>query len=575
MHAYAKSQNPKTYTFYYKDVLEVLSNPFVEPFVKANKLIETIKSNNFTFLTHQKLYELHQNKNAFFELLFDKWNDNSLSVLDKILEALLFIKNNLNKETDYQRVTLAFVFEIYKVINQLKNYFSLAPAPETVTIENLYAVYRQIIDQAEISFEGEPLTGLQVMGILESRTLDFETVIITSVNEGKIPFGKSQNSFIPYDVKKEKNLPTYQERDAIYTYHFYRLIARAKNIFLIYNTETGEGLDGGEKSRFITQLKIEKQAKHIITDEIYNAQLPNVAHHPQKIEKSELVVQRIKEIAENGFSPSSLATYLRNPIEFYYQKILKINEEKEVEETIEANTLGSIIHNTLEDLYRPLIGKKIEVSDIEQIQRQYESVLQSKFSEIFKEGDISKGKNLLALEATKTSVLNFLKREKAELEKGDDLIILSLEQKLERVLEDERLPFPIKISGFIDRIEVRNQTIQIIDYKTGKVEPQNLQLSDWENLLTDPSKNKIIQILSYVFLYEEQAHKLPIKTGIISFRNINEKTFFMPFRFKENPKASNIEEQTIITSEIIESFKTEIIQLLLEIIDPNIPFESK
>jgi len=572
MHAYAKSQNPNAYTFYYKDVLEVLSNPFVEPFAKTDKLVETIKSNNFTFLTHQKLYELNQNKNTFFEIIFDKWTDNTFSVLDKILDLLLLIKNNLGKESDYQKVALAFVFEIYKIINQLKNYFSLAP--ETVTIENLYSVYRQIIDQAEVSFEGEPLTGLQIMGILESRTLDFETVIITSVNEGKIPFGKSQNSFIPYDVKKEKNLPTYQDRDAIYTYHFYRLISRAKNIFLIYNTEN-EGLDGGEKSRFITQLKIEKQARHTITDQIYKAELPNVAHRPQKIEKSDLVQQRIREIAENGFSPSSLSTYLRNPIDFYYQKILKINENKEVEETIEANTLGSIIHNTLEELYKPYINKKLEVSDVEQIEQQYEKVLKEKFSEFFKEGDISKGKNLLALEATKISVLNFLKREKEALKEGDDLIILSLEQKFERILDDKRLPFPIKISGLIDRIEKRNQTIQIIDYKTGRVEEKNLILSKWDDLLTNQEKNKIIQILCYVFIYEKHAGQLPIKAGIISFRNITEKIFFMPFRFKENSKEANKEEQTIITPTILENFENQIIKLLLDIINPELWFEEK
>jgi len=571
MHIYAKSKNPH-YTFYYKDVLEVLSNPFVEPFAKAKQLVEKIKDNNYTFITHQKLHELNQNKTAFFEIIFEKWNDHTLSVLDKIAELLLLIKQNLNNNTDYHGVTLAFVFEIYKIINQLKNYFSIVP--ETATLENLYSIYRQIIDVAEVSFEGEPLSGLQIMGILESRTLDFENVIFTSVNEGKIPFGKTQNSLIPYDVKKEKNLPTYQDRDAIYTYHFYRLLSRSKNIFLIYNTES-EGLDGGEKSRFITQLKIEKQVNHTITEEIYNAELAVVAHRPQKIEKSDSVVQRLKEIAENGFSPSALATYLRSPIDFYYQKILKINENKEVEETIEANTLGNIIHNTLEELYQPYIDKKLEIVDIEQMERQSEKVLKNKFRELFKEGDLSRGKNLLALEATKVSVFNFLRKEKEEIRKGDEVVILALEQKFERILEDQKLPFPIKISGFIDRIEKRNNTIQIVDYKTGKVESKNLILSNWNDLLKDQTKNKIIQILSYVFMYEELSSNTPIKTGIISFKNITENNFFMPFHLKENPKEKNTEHQTIITPEILENFKTEIIKLLLEILDPNIPFEQK
>jgi inactivated superfamily I helicase len=182
----------------------------------------------------------------------------------------------------------------------------------------LHAIYKQVIDLAEVSFEGEPLNGLQIMGVLESRVLDFETVIITSMNEGKLPAGKSQNSFIPYDVKRELGLPTFKEKDAIYTYHFYHLLQRAKNIYLLYNTES-EGLDAGERSRFITQLEVEKQDKHIFTHEIYNAILPEKAYQPMVISKSESVMERLKEIAEKGFSPSSLTTYIRNPIQFYFQ----------------------------------------------------------------------------------------------------------------------------------------------------------------------------------------------------------------------------------------------------------------
>src|SRR5690554_6824615 len=178
-------------------------------------------------------------------------------------------------------------------------------------------------------------SGLQIMGILESRTLDFENVIFTSMNEGKIPLGKSHNSFIPYDVKHEFGLPVYKDRDAIYTYHFYRLISRAKNIFLVYNTED-DGLDGGEKSRFITQLEIEKHPNHNLTKSIYNSELPDITTCPIQIEKSDTVMERLKEIAEKGFSPSSLSSYIRNPIDFYFQKVLKIDEIKEVEETIEA-----------------------------------------------------------------------------------------------------------------------------------------------------------------------------------------------------------------------------------------------
>lgn len=566
MHTYAKSRKGEAYTFYYKDVLEILSNPFVEPFTGTNEVVNVVKTNNFTFLTHQKLYELNKNKTEFFTLIFDKWSDDALEVLDRISGILIQIKNNLSKKSDSDKVTLTFVFEIHKIINQLKNYFSIAP--NVGNIQNLYSIYKQVIDSAEVSFEGEPLSGLQIMGILESRVLDFENVIFTSVNEGKIPFGKTQNSFIPYDVKREFGLPTYRDRDAIYTYHFYRLLSRAKNIYLIYNTED-DGLDGGEKSRFITQLKVEKHPNHTITEEIYNAKLPNVAYHSLKIEKSDLVMQRLKEISEKGFSPSSLSAYVRNPIDFYYQRILKINENKEVEETIEANTLGNVIHNTLEELYKPCISRILTVSDMKQMEDRLEMVLQEKFKEQFKEGDITKGKNLLALESAKRSITNFLRMEKENILQGDEVVILSLEQKFEEFIEDKRLPYLIKISGFIDRIEKRNGIIRIIDYKTGRVMSNDLTLSDWSDFLGNEKKNKIIQLLSYAFMYEKQANGIPIETGIISFKNLN--SGFLPFGFGEPRK----EKQQIITPEILEKFKEETIFLLLEILDKNIPFEEK
>src|SRR5690606_32504723 len=412
MHTFAKSKSENSYTFYYKDVLEVLSHPLVEPLLNSEEVINIIKSNNFTFITHQKLAELHPEKNRFFYLIFDKWNENTLEILNRISDILLHIKDYLNQNSDTDKITKTFVFEIFKVINQLKNYFSDTSKPFSVTA--LYGIYKQVVDVAEVAFEGEPLSGLQIMGILESRNLDFETVIIASMNEGKFPLGKSHNSFIPLDVKREYGLPSYRERDAVYTYHFYRLLQRAKSVYLIYNTDN-DSFDGGEKSRFITQLEVEKQPNHQISHQMYHAVLPNTALSEMIIEKSESVMNRLGEIAKNGFSPSALSAYIRNPLDFYYQRILKISELEEVEETIEANTLGNIIHKTLEELYTPFLNKYLSEQDVESMERLSDQVLLKHFRAEFKEGEIKKGKNLLAFEASKRSVYNFLKQEKESI----------------------------------------------------------------------------------------------------------------------------------------------------------------
>ena len=565
MHTNALSRNANSYVLYYKDVLDILTHPLVEPFAKANALVGIINQNNYTFITHHKLLELNPNPSDLFLLLFRKWENGSMAVLQTISNLLQAIKSNLSNDNEEEKITKAFVYAIFKTINKLINYYSQHSHIDK--IETLHAIYKQVIDLAEVSFEGEPLNGLQIMGVLESRVLDFETVIVTSMNEGKFPAGKSMNSFIPYDVKRELGLPTFKEKDAIYTYHFYHLLQRAKNIYLIYNTES-EGLDAGEKSRFITQLEVEKQANHTLTQGIYNAVLPETAYQPIVVPKSESVMIRLKEIADKGFSPSALTSYIRNPIDFYFQKILRISEVEEVEENIALNTLGTIIHETLEALYKPFIGKFLSENDILGCFKLLDAEVLKQFKLVYKEGEIKKGRNLLAFEVAKRNVSNFLKVELESIKNGDAIKILHLEKGCERILEHPSLPFPIKIAGKVDRIEERNGIIRIIDYKTGKVEKTNVTLKSWKGLTDDIKNDKIIQVLAYAYMYENEANGKPIEAGIISFKNL--KSGFLPFSFKEGK-----EESTIINEGIFNNYLEQMVLLLNEILDKEIPFEEK
>ena len=565
LHTNALSRNGASYVFYYKDVLDILTHPLVEPYVFANKLVSIINQNNYTFITHKKLFELIENPNSLFNLLFTKWENGSISVLEAISTLLVTIKNNLSNDNEDEKISKAFVFSIFKTINKLNTYYSKHQNIDK--IETLYAIYKQVIDLAEVSFEGEPLNGLQIMGVLESRVLDFETVIITSMNEGKFPAGKSMNSFIPYDVKRELGLPTYKEKDAIYTFHFYHLIQRAKNIYLLYNTES-EGLDAGEKSRFITQLEVEKQANHVITDEIYNAVLPEIAYQPLVIPKSESVMIRLKEIATLGFSPSALTSYIRNPIDFYFQKILHIREVEEVEENIALNTLGTIIHETLKFLYEPFIGKFLSEKDIQNCFEKLDEEVLKQFKLVYKEGEIKKGRNLLAFEVAKRNVFNFLKLELESIKNGDAIKIIALEQTFQRELNHPKLSFPVLIKGNVDRIEERNGIIRIIDYKTGKVEKANVTLKSWNGLTEEIKNDKIIQVLAYAFMYKKQANEKPIEAGILSFKNL--KSGFLPFIFKEDKI-----ENTTIDESILANYLDEIALLLSEILDQNRSFEEK
>ncbi|GGF20000.1 PD-(D/E)XK nuclease family protein [Flavobacterium limi] len=565
MHTNAISRNGTNYVFYYKDVLDILTHPLIEPFAKTNELVKIIKENNYTFITYSRLNELNLNQSDLFSLLFQKWENGSLAVLESILALLLLIKENFNNDNEEDKIAKTFLFSIFKVINKLVNYYSQHTHIDN--IQTLYAIYKQVVDIAEVSFEGEPLNGLQIMGVLESRVLDFDTVIITSMNEGKFPAGKSQNSFIPYDVKKELGLPTFKEKDAIYTYHFYHLLQRAKNIYLIYNTEN-DGLDAGERSRFITQLEVEKQLKHNLTFDIYNPVLPTTAYKPMLIPKSDAVMERLKEIAATGFSPSALTSYIRNPIDFYFQKILRIREVEEVEENIALNTLGTIIHGTLEALYTPFIGKFISEEDISNCFKLLDDEVLRQFKLVYKEGEIKKGRNLLAFEVAKRNVSNFLKMELETIKNGDAIKIIALEKTFERELINSKLPFPVLIKGNVDRIELRNGKIRIIDYKTGKVEKANVILKSWNGLTQELKNDKIIQVLAYAFMFEKEAGEFPIEVGIISFKNL--KSGFLPFGFKEDKELDST-----VARETLNNYLDEIVLLLNEIFDANIPFEEK
>ena len=565
MHSNALARNAASYVFYYKDVLDILTHPLIEPYANAGELVRIINESNYTFITQNRLLSLNPTPGTLFNQLFAKWDSGPSMVLESLSQLLLIVKNNLNNDNQEDKITKAFVYAIFKVINKLITYYS--SRSDIDSIETLQAVYKQVIDIAEVSFEGEPLNGLQIMGVLESRVLDFETVIVTSMNEGKFPAGKSQNSFIPYDVKRELGLPTYKEKDAIYTYHFYHLLQRAKKIHLLYNTES-DGLDGGEKSRFITQLEVERQTAHILTHEIYNSVIPDIAYQPIIIPKSESVMVRLKQIAAEGFSPSALTSYIRNPTEFYFRKILRIREVDEVEESIALNTLGTIIHETLKVLYEPFIGKFLSEMDIQSCLSRVDDEVLSQFRFVYKEGEIKKGRNLLAFEVAKRHVQNFLKLELAAVQDGDSIKILALEQTYNRLLEHPSLPFPVQIRGNGDRIEERNGVVRIIDYKTGKVDAKDVILKQWEGLVTDIKNDKIIQVLAYAFIFEEQIKDRKVEVGIISFKNL--KNGFLPFVYKEDNVAVSI-----LNEDISANYERQLVLLLNEILDVNIPFREK
>ncbi len=561
-------------TIYFKEIVAILTHQFIRPLFQdssidyVEKMTSKIYDNNLTFLTVESLIEMAPKYSNLLSILFKSWNNNAIKGLQNCSKLILLLKKHLTQNKENNLIALEYLYRFNEVFNTIRslntnyNYIN--------DIKALNSLYKEVLSFESLDFQGEPLQGLQVMGMLESRVLDFDTVIISSVNEGILPAGKSNNSFIPFDVKLEHGLPTYKEKDAIYTYHFYRLIQRAKNVYILYNTEP-DVLNGGEKSRFITQMEIENI--HNIKHSIVAPKTPRIASSLQSVLKSDDILFKLKEFAQKGISPSALTNYIRNPLDFYYQKVLGVKEFNNVEETVAANTLGTVVHNTLEDFYKPLENKFLTIELLLKMQAQINDTVLFHFKDIYREGDITKGKNLIIFEIAKRFVSNFLKKEKALIEAGHSIKIIQIEADLKTKVQVEGFQFPVILTGKVDRVDEFDGTTRIIDYKTGKVEQAKVEVVDWESITTDYTKySKSFQILMYTYMMRQNGLiNAPVEAGIISFKNLN--AGFLKFAKKDS--VTSRKKDTLITEETLINFKQQLDKLVLEIFNPKIDFVEK
>ena len=561
--------------FYFKDIVSLLSHQYIRPLFQnsntntASELITHIQTNNLVFISEATLQSLVKESDPVISILFGNWKDSPAQAISNVLALIKTIKNSFESKKE-NALALEYLFRFYEVFNRLQELTSNYNAVSS--IKTLQGLFKELLSSETLDFQGEPLQGLQLMGMLESRVLDFETVIISSVNEGILPSGKSNNSFIPFDVKLETGLPTYKEKDAIYTYHFYRLLQRAKNVYIIYNTEV-DALNGGEKSRFITQLEIE--GIHDIQHKIVSPKNPEIKFNLKKVMKNNDISLKLIEIANNGFSPSSLTSYMRNPIDFYYQKILGIKDNNDVEEFIAANTLGTIIHNTLEDFYKPLENKNLTIEVLKAMRLKIEEAVKYHFLDIYKQGDITHGKNLIIFEIAKRYVSNFLKLESEALTSGNTIKIISIEADLNvPITIDELGGVAVRLKGKVDRVDEYNGTTRIIDYKTGKVEQSKVAIEHWEDLTSDYNKfSKSFQVLAYAYMINQNTPFIKdTEAGIISFKNL--KAGFIKFQ-KLNKDGTRTLKDSIISQETLNDFSIELKKLIIEIFNPDIAFIEK
>lgn len=550
---------------YYKDIFSILNHPIGKELVpNAEGIVQKLTEGNITHISSKDLMVHSETaENSAFALLFNNWQNSGQRAISASLEIIERLQPKF-KSASLDRAVLHQLHTVFSQINALNQKY-----PHIKCVKTVLALFTELIATTAIDFEGDAYNGLQVMGVLETRVLDFENVIITSVNEGVFPSGKSNASFITYDLKQQFNLPLYTEKDAIYTYHFYRLLHRAKNVTLLYNNYS-EGINTGEKSRFIRQLEIDNLPGHTIEKKILAPGTPLRQHSLKAIKKNEAIMARLREIAERGFSPSALTSYIRNPLEFYFQKILRLSEFEEVEETVAANTLGTIVHDTLEVLYGPLEGQTLTVQILTEMQKRVHDEVRVQFTKSFKGGTFSRGKNLIVFEVAKRYISNFITNEIAEVEAGNTIKILKIETDLSLQIPIEALNFPVRIHGKVDRVDEYNGQLRIIDYKTGLVKQGDVEILDWNELNTDYKYSKAFQVLAYALMMNREIPIHQAEAGIISFKNLG--SGFMKFGTKTSAYSKRDQQ---ITADTLQAFTIELKKLIMEICDPNIPFTEK
>ena len=493
----------------------------------------------------------------FLTLSSTKWIDSK----DCIENLKSILRVSLQKIKDESYFVKNQISVAGKVLNKVE---SLIKKYDSVEILDLQMLILQIGREMSIAMKGEA-DGLQVMGLLETRNLDFDVVNMLSVNEGVIPKNKNSNSLIPYDVRKYYNLPTYNQQQAVYAYHFYRLLHNAKKINLFYNSlSDSSGL--GEPSRFIRQIEYElvkKNPKVKLQHFQYKSPIINLKSNIISVDKDDTMLKKITKL-----SPTSISTYLRCSLQYYWKYIMNINCD-EVNEEIQMNVIGSIIHNTLDELYRNFGNEIVTESKFLEVRNQYlDKCYQNALrNNNFRNGLPKTGFNSIIASVIDTMISRFLDNEH-NIVKENSLRILCTEKELSFHLNN------VELHGFADRIDLLNDKLRVIDYKTGSVNPYDVSISGNAQQLQD-MHDKSIQLIMYKYLFIKMLNSNTLGLDEALIAHIDEENI-VPGIIALQKMSNGVFELKVNNADLANDFEAQcdimFEQLISDIFDKNNPF---
>jgi len=558
--------------YYFRFVLFILNHRYISKILpeETKQLRHEIIQYNKVFISVVDL-----SRHPLLKLIFtpiEKWEDVASYLRDILssLEKSFFIstkesEDETSRSSDLER---EFIIEYYKTINKMED--SLKRVNAEMSVDTYFRLLKKLITGISVPFSGEPLAGLQIMGVLETRALDFDNLIILSMNEGIFPMKRAANSFIPYNLRRGFGLPTYEHQDSIFAYHFYRLINRASRIYLLYDTRT-EGIQGGEASRYFYQLKHLYPDMFDIRERLATYEVSSSENLSITVPKNEQTIEKLNAFLNNerSLSASAINTYLDCPLQFYFSVVEKMEEQDDIAETIEASTFGSIFHSVMEWLYRPFEGKMVTADLLHKIAKDdkllTETIERSFAENYFKTDKVRKltGQNFLTGEVVKRYVKKILSTDT----KLTPFIYIESEK---RITHQYTLPSgkTVSLKGFIDRIdEVKGHT-RIIDYKTGR---GLLQFKGMPDLFDKELKDRpkaIMQVFMYAHLYLMEYPEKILEPGIYYLRNLFDSAFAPEVEYKSSSSKLKIKDFNELRSDFKELFE----KCVEEIFDPEVHF---
>ena len=605
------------YEFHHTAVLAMLRHPYVNPIDHAamQLLIRRIEDENRIYLHPEELH-----RTPFLQRLFRPVNavPETFTYLLRLLKDLhdyitsdatpnatqpenppipnsqSLIPNPLTHPADHSDLVLPvlekeLIYHLYIHVNRLK---ALSEENQFQFEQGTFLkLFRQLMQSLRLPFTGEPLRGLQIMGVLETRNLDFDHVFILSANEGTYPPREVGHSFVPGNLRRGFGLPTPDQQDAIYAYTFYRLLHRARQVYLIHNTEDTPALSG-EMSRFLYQLLYESEPQG---DDTYrypdahgafriqrrtlSAPVRTLPPQPIAIDKEPSVRERLAvytDAGPSGLTPSALNTYLDCRLKFYYKYVAGLRESEGVQDDVDPAVFGNVLHKAMERVYQRHVEQTgqtaVTAEDIKGFKgKALDRAVQEGFQEHFRGRTDEKltleGRNLIAYDMVRKMAARILAMD-AQYAPFE---VVSLERETdtgyERLLPVSvgDISVTVRLKGIIDRVDRKGDTVRVVDYKTGRDEKRIksiVSLFDRD----DRQRNKAaMQAMFYAFLYEPRAAPdEKITPGLVNAKELFGDQFDLRLILGKHP----IDDYRPYAAE----FTQALTGLLSELYDPAVPF---